>query len=221
MASTTTPRKPTKRQRQRAAAEERARAHEKQRQRRNLARALAAVAAGAVVIVAAVVVTRDDGAGPAATDAVRIAGAPRTELVHAGESVPDFGAPVLQGSGRVEWTDYVGAPTVLAIWAPWCPACQEELPVLDRVVKDTPGVRMLTIVTAIGDRPGPTPEAYLAEHGLMFPVAVDDAQGTLAHGFGLTSFPSVLFVDSTGTVVRSDVGVIPEESVRETVSTLT
>ena len=110
---------------------------------------------------------------------------------------------------------------LLALWAPWCPACQEELPILDQVVKETPGVQMITIVTAIGDRPGPTPEGYLADHGLTFPVAVDDRAGTLASGFGLTSFPSVLFIDSTGTVVRSDVGVIPEASVRETVTSLT
>jgi hypothetical protein len=88
-------------------------------------------------------------------------------------------------------------------------------------VKETPGVRMLTIVTAIGQHPGPSPEGYLADHGLTFPVAVDDRRGTLASTFGLTSFPSVLFVDSTGTVVRSDVGVIPEASVRETVTSLT
>jgi hypothetical protein len=49
---------------------------------------------------------------------------------------------------------------------------------------------------------------------------VDDDDGTLAHDFGLTSFPSIPFVDSTGTVVRLDVGVIPEASVRETVSGL-
>ena len=120
----------------------------------------------------------------------------------------------------VAWSDFVGRPTALAIWAPWCPACQEELPILDRVVKETPGVQMITIVTAIGDRPGPTPEGYLADQGLTFPVAVDDRSGTLASGFGLTSFPSVLFVDSAGIVVRSDVGVIPEASVRETVTSL-
>ena len=219
MASTTT--RPTKRQRQRAAAEARAAARRRQQQRRTLARVLIAVAGVTVLVVAGVIVTRDAGTGPASADAVEIASSPRTQLLAAGEAVPDFSAPALAGGDRVAWSDHVGTPTVLAIWAPWCPACQEELPVLDRVVKQTPGVQMLTIVTAIGDRPGPTPEGYLADNGLTFPVAVDDRNGTLASGFGLTSFPSVLFVDSTGTVVRSDVGVIPEASVRETVTSLT
>jgi thiol-disulfide isomerase/thioredoxin len=186
-----------------------------------VARALTALAAVAVLIVTAVIVTRDAGTGPSRAAAVTFSGTPRTALPAAGETIPDFSAPSLAGGGAVNWTDHVGTPTVLAIWAPWCPACQEELPVLDRVVKETPGVQMITIVTAIGDRPGPTPEAYLADHGLTFPVAVDDGDGTIAHGFGLTSFPSVMFVDSNGTVVRSDVGVIPEASVRETVTSLT
>jgi cytochrome c biogenesis protein CcmG, thiol:disulfide interchange protein DsbE len=220
MSSTTTT-KPTKRERQRAAAEARAAALRREQQRRTLARILAALAAVAVVAVTAVIVTRGAGTGPSGTGAVEFAGAPRTELPAAGEAVPDFAAPALQGGGDVVWSDLVGTPTVLAIWAPWCPACQEELPILDKVVKETPGVQMITIVTAIGDRPGPTPEGYLADHGLTFPVAVDDVDGTIANGFGLTSFPSVMFVDSSGTVVRSDVGVIPEDSVRETVTSLT
>ena len=212
--------RPTKRQRQRAAAEARAATRRREQHRRNLARVLAAFATVSVLIVAGVIVARDSGTGPAAAGAVEFAGQPRTQLLAAGETVPEFSAPALAG-GRIDWSDHVGTPTVLAIWAPWCPACQEELPVVDRVVKETPGVRMVTIVTAIGDRPGPTPEGYLAEHGLSFPVAVDDKAGTLASGFGLTGFPSLLFIDSTGTVVRSDVGVIPESSVRETVTTLT
>jgi cytochrome c biogenesis protein CcmG/thiol:disulfide interchange protein DsbE len=217
----TTSTKPTKRQRQRAAAEARAFARRREQQRRTLARILAVLAAVAVLAVTAVIVTRGAGTGPSVTDAVEFSGVPRTELPGPGEAVPDFSAPALQGGGRVAWSDLVGTPTVLAIWAPWCPACQEELPILDKVVKETPGVQMITIVTAIGDRPGPTPEGYLADHGLSFPTAVDDAAGTIAHGFGLTSFPSVMFVDSSGTVVRSDVGVIPEDSVRETVTSLT
>ena len=218
MASTTV--RPTKRQRQRAAAEARAAARRRKQYRRTIARVLAAAAVAVVVIVGVVIVTRDTGSEPAAAKAVQISGSSRTHLIEAGETVPDFSAPAL-GGGRIAWSDHVGKPTVLAIWAPWCPACQAELPVLDRVVKDTPGVKMLTIVTAIGQHPGPSPEAYLADHGLTFPVAVDDGRGTLASAFGLVSFPSVLFVDSTGTVVRSDVGVIPEASVRETVRGLT
>lgn len=219
MSSTTV--KPTKRQRQRRAAEARAAARRKEEHRRTLARVLTAVAAVAVLTVTAVIVVNDAGTGPTSPGAVEFAGPARTQLVAAGEPVPDFSAPALSGGGRIAWADHVGTPTVLAIWAPWCPACQEELPILDRVVKETPGVRMVTIVTAIGDRPGPTPEGYLADHGLSFPVAVDDRAGTLASGFGLSSFPSVLFVDSAGMVVRSDVGVLPEESVRETVTSLT
>jgi thiol-disulfide isomerase/thioredoxin len=182
---------------------------------------LIATAGVTILVVTGVVLTTDTGTEAASADAVEIAASPRTQLLTTGETVPAFSAPALAGGDRIAWSDHVGTPTVLAIWAPWCPACQAELPVLDRVVKEHPGVRMLTIVTAIGDHPGPSPEEYLADHGLTFPVAVDDADGTLASGFGLANFPSVLFVDSTGTVVRSDVGVIPEDSVRETVTSLT
>ncbi len=57
--------------------------------------------------------------------------------------------------------------------------------ILDGGIRDHPGVGFVTLVTAVGDRPGPTPEGYMAEHGLSSPVAVDDDQGSIARALGV------------------------------------
>lgn len=213
--------KPTKRQRQRAAAEERIAVRRREQQRRRLGRILGAVGVtAALAIVVISLAGGQDGTGPSRTSDLTISGPARSEPLAVGESVPDFSAPGLAG-GRIAWSDYAGRPAVLSIWAPWCPHCQVELPILDRVVGEFPGVSLVTIVTAIGDQPGPTPEGYLAEHGLTFPTAVDDGPGMLGHAFGITGFPTLYFVDSNGTVVKHASGEVSEESLRETIGSLT
>jgi thiol-disulfide isomerase/thioredoxin len=217
--STTTVR-PTKRQRQRAAAEERAAARRRRQHRRTLGRVLGGLALIAVLSVAFVIGTADrDGIGPSSIDDVSVEGPARSTPLAAGDTIPSFTAPSLAGED-IAWGDYVGTPTVLSIWAPWCPSCQKELPILDRVLHEFPHVSFVTIVTAIGDRPGPTPEGYLADHGLSFPAAVDDDAGTLAGAFGITGFPTLYFVNPDGTVARYAVGEVSEQTLREAILSL-
>ena len=211
--------KTTKRERQRAAAEARAATRLKQQQRRTLGRVLGGLGLAAAIVVGFLAVRSDEGAGPAPAGAVTVSGPPRAEPLGPGEAIPQFTAPALAG-GRVVWSDYLGKPAVLSVWAPWCPHCQAELPILDRVMKEFPDVPLVTIVTAIGDQPGPTPEGYLAEHGLTFPTAIDDDADTLASAFGIDGFPTLYFVNSDGMVARHASGELPEEQIRETVAAL-
>jgi thiol-disulfide isomerase/thioredoxin len=165
---------------------------------------------------AAAVVQRD----PSDPGDVTTSGVPRTEPLAVGAAIPDFSAPDVFG-GTVRWEDYAGAPAVLAVWAPWCPHCQVELPVLDRVMKEFPAVPLVTVVTSIGDSPGPTPDGYMNDHSLRFPAAVDDADGTLARVFGIRAFPTLYFVGSDGAVVRFAEGEVEAQTLRDLVGSLT
>ena len=114
---------------------------------------------------------------PVEPSSVRSGGPPRrADALAVGERVPDFVAPAL-GGGVVRWRDRDGAPTVLVVWASWCPHCQRLLPSLVRVAQDYPDVRLLTVTTAIGRYGGPSPAEVVAR-GPAFPVAVDDADST-------------------------------------------
>jgi thiol-disulfide isomerase/thioredoxin len=131
-------------------------------------------------------------------------------MLAAGEAIPDFEAPALSGGDTIRWADVEGSPTVLAIWAPWCPHCQAELPRLSAAVDERPGVQLVTVATAFGQAPGPTPPEYMRDEGLSFPVAVDDADQTLLSGFGVESFPTTYYVASDGTVVTATTGELQE-----------
>jgi len=148
-----------------------------------------------------------------------VAGPARSEPLAPGEAVPEFSAPGLAG-GTVDWEAFANRPAVIAVWAPWCPHCQVELPILDRVMRDHPEVGFVTVVTAVGDRPGPTPEGYMRDEGLSFPVAVDDDRGTISDALGVPGFPLLYFVSSDGTVALAVSGEVDEAALRDAISTL-
>lgn len=213
--------RPTKGERKRERALARAEV-ERRRQRRQLRYGLGGLAL-VVVVVLSVIVLMGGGSGrrPTASEAgpVVAGGPPRDRPLRTGDPVPAFEAPGLAG-GTVAWSDYVGRPAVLAVWASWCPHCQVELPVLDRVMRDFPNVGFVTVVTSIGVQPGPTPEEYLRQQGLDFPVAVDDARGTLGAALGIQAFPTLYFVGPDGTVVAEMEGEVDAATLRSAISSL-
>jgi thiol-disulfide isomerase/thioredoxin len=131
----------------------------------------------------------------------------------AGEPVPDFVAPRL-GGGVIDWRERNGAPIVLVVWASWCPHCERLLPLLGRVAQDYPTVRVLSVSTSIGRRAGPSPSEFVARHRIAFPVALDDADNTLARALGVVGYPTVYWVGRDGLVQGVSEGEAAEAALR-------
>jgi peroxiredoxin len=155
-----------------------------------------------------------DRQGRAAAGDVQVDGPARIEPLRVGDEVPDFSAPGLDGR-RVSWTDALGKPTALVVWASWCPHCQRTLPFFGRVAGEFPTVKLLTVTTAIGRSPGPSPAEFLQGHRLTFPVAVDDAKNTLAWALGVRAYPTTYWVGPDGRVKGVLIGEVGEADIRE------
>jgi thiol-disulfide isomerase/thioredoxin len=156
--------------------------------------------------------------GASAPDDVSIDRAPGSQLA-VGEQVPAFSAPGLDG-GTVSWDDYRGTPTVLIVWASWCPHCQAELPVLVPAAQEREGVDVVSVTTAIGQSPGPTPPGFLADEGLTLTTAIDDEASTLMQGLGVSSFPTVYYVGADGAVVNTTAGETSEADIQANLDAL-
>src|SRR5262249_27548535 len=131
-----------------------------------------------------------------------------------GEAVPDFSATGLDGQ-RVVWTSAVGLPAVLVVWASWCPHCRRLIPLIGRIAQEFTGVRVLTVTSSVGRRPGPTPREFVRANRVEPPVALDDGQNTLAHAFGVYRFPTVFWVRPDGTVAVVTEGELDVETLRD------
>lgn len=161
-----------------------------------------------IVVVAISLGGGGTGAGKVSSSSdVKVSGDSLSKGDPTGEMVPSFSAPGLDGK-TVSWEP--GQPTVLTVWAAWCPHCQVELPVLEQVKDSYPGVETLSIVTAQGQQPGPTPEKFVADNDITIPVAVDDAGKKLMNAMGVEGFPTLYFINPDGTV-RSKAGGEPSE----------
>nr|MBA3523197.1 TlpA family protein disulfide reductase [Geodermatophilaceae bacterium] len=63
------------------------------------------------------------------------------------EALPGLVFPCLGGDVPFTLGDAPGTPTVLNLWAPWCPPCREELPLFQQLHERADGdVRVLGLV---------------------------------------------------------------------------
>jgi thiol-disulfide isomerase/thioredoxin len=207
--------------RQRSARTKQARRQAQQRAARQRVLWIAVAILAVALLIGAVLLSDgggDDGSASAPAGSATIDRGPGPQL-EIGDPVPAFSASGLDG-GTLSWSDYEGAPTVLVIWASWCPHCQAELPVLVPAVQARDGVEMVSVTTAVGQQPGPTPSEFLADEGLTLTTAVDDEAGTLMQGLGVTSFPTVYYVGADGAVVDVTVGESSEAAIESKLDAL-
>lgn len=201
----------TKRERRREAKQARVEAERRARRRRALWTWGVPLAVVAVIGVIAVVATRDVGEGSSPTAAVEIAGPPRTSPIPEGQAFPAFSAAGLDGE-RVAWSP--GEPSLISIWAPWCPVCQAEMPMIDRLAAEFPDIEAVSVATAQDDRPGPSVAEFVSDGELGLPVALDDEDGTLGRAMGIVGFPTTYLVDPRGTVLAVVQGAVEEAALR-------
>lgn len=130
-------------------------------------------------------------------------------------AAPDFSVPLLDltKSGdsvrgeKVSLSSYKGKPLVLNFWAPWCPPCKAEAPVLERVYKKYQSkIAFLAIAIRDSDQ---NIEHFVKSNNLTFQIGIDpDAESTSK--YGVNGLPETFFIDANGNIKRSFVGAIEE-----------
>jgi thiol-disulfide isomerase/thioredoxin len=94
----------------------------------------------------------------------------------------------------------IGRPAVVNLWASSCAPCRRELPEIEHLARDAPGVVVLGVIT------GDTREAAASaavDFGITFPAVFDPGM-TLLHRLGRNAIPVTLFIDAHGAVAHID-----------------
>jgi peroxiredoxin len=123
----------------------------------------------------------------------------------AGDLVPAFGAPLLDGDS-LHLASLRGQPVLLNIWATWCAPCREEMPALQELHEQL-GSRGLRILGVSVDSRGsePTIRRFVDEGGYTFTI-LHDAADAVSREFRTIGVPETFLIDGDGRLVRRWIG---------------
>jgi thiol-disulfide isomerase/thioredoxin len=102
--------------------------------------------------------------------------------------------------------EFKGKPVILALFAYWCPHCQEDLPKIQAWVDQTPGVLFLPVEASNGTK------QQVADFKANYQIKADVYWGLSADDFrklGGAAYPTGLFLSNDGGVLDRVVGMPP------------
>lgn len=124
-----------------------------------------------------------------------------------GQPFPEFtGTDLLNPEQQLQRQDVVGEPTLVNVWATWCPTCYAEHEVLMQIAA-TGKVRIVGVnykdqrVKA---------QAWLADYGNPYAWVVEDADGALGIELGVYGAPETFLLDASGRVLYKRVGNVDQ-----------
>ncbi|GMR13139.1 MAG: TlpA disulfide reductase family protein [Gemmatimonadota bacterium] len=131
---------------------------------------------------------------------------------------PQFALETLDGH-PVSLADYDGQVVLVNFWATWCRPCRLEMPGFQKLYRDKAdqGFVVLGISTDRGDVAGV--EAFLAERGIEYPVAMETREVNLAFG-GISAIPTSFLIDRNGVIRHRIFGFMPPPALRVAVNRL-
>ena len=135
-----------------------------------------------------------------------------------GKLAPNFTLVNLQGK-KVSLSSYKGKAVVVDFWATWCGPCKLEIPWFEQLHDQyaAQGLEILGVSTDpldSGDLAKATPMVAKFASGIHmnYPVLFATDQVSKAYG-GLDALPTTFFIDRSGKVIASTVGLAPRDEI--------
>ena len=117
----------------------------------------------------------------------------------------------------VSLASFVGKPTVVNLWATWCPPCQREMPALQQAQAANPDVN---IVFVNQGEEAPTVAAFLGRHGLALRNVLVDPQRRTGAALGHRALPTTLFFDAQGRLADTRIGELSQATLTQRLASL-
>ncbi len=108
-----------------------------------------------------------------------------------------------QADKQVDLAQFIGQPTVVNLWASWCPPCHREMPVLAQAAKQYPAVQFVMLNQAEDPE---TVRAYLRQYQFQFQHVLLDLQGEVPAQINSFGLPTTLFFDAQGQMIARHMG---------------
>lgn len=141
-----------------------------------------------------------------------------------GTPAPEFAMTLLDGS-TLRLSNLRGSVVVVNFWAFWCAPCKEELPRLQTIANEANTTGQPLTIVGVGNKRDYDKSArdFVASLGLTFPIGRDtegndNLRGTIQLTYGVTNYPTTVFIRPDGTVSAVHIGEMTEDQIREYVA---
>ena len=124
------------------------------------------------------------------------------------ELVPNFTLKLMSGK-NFNSSDYKGKPILVNFFASWCLPCREEMPVLEKIVKEYEPKGVVFLGIAVDDTEVKMKD-FIEKYGVTFPVGLDKTSA-IQKSFGIYGIPTTYFIDKQGVINYSHSGSVTEE----------
>jgi len=143
--------------------------------------------------------------------------APISAQLSIGQQAPEFAVSTTQGPFDLALAR--GKPTLLEVFATWCPHCQRETAVLDSLYDTYKNrVHIVAVSGSPSDITDQNPEtqadvvAFATRFGVRYPVAFDPNLG-VAKSYLQSGFPTLVLIGADGRVQSVASGEIPQADI--------
>ncbi len=130
--------------------------------------------------------------------------------------LPAIALPTFDGT-TTSLTAFQGKPTVVNLWATWCPPCQREMPVLQRAQADHPELHFVFLNQGESSE---TVQRFLASRKLELHNVLLDPKGQASAQFSQSALPATLFFDARGRLVDQRIGELSHATLAQRLAAL-
>ncbi len=112
---------------------------------------------------------------------------------------------------------FAGKPTVVNLWATWCPPCVREMPVMQQAQAANPDVNIVFV------NQGEDPQAidsFLNRYSLTLHNVLLDPKRLTGAALGHSALPTTLFFDAQGKLADTRIGELSQATLTQRLSSL-
>jgi cytochrome oxidase Cu insertion factor (SCO1/SenC/PrrC family) len=107
---------------------------------------------------------------------------------------------------QVTLASLAGKPAVINFWASYCPPCRAEMPLLQKLVGQQTGARLVLVDEGDSSQ---SAHDFLSSLGIKQPALLDSNLG-VGHAYGAIALPTTVFVRADGTIAARHIGQLDE-----------
>jgi cytochrome c biogenesis protein CcmG/thiol:disulfide interchange protein DsbE len=124
------------------------------------------------------------------------------------------------GGGEWKLADHRGQVVLLNYWATWCEPCQEELPALIQISRDSTPKDLAMVGVSLDAKSNTQAivKQFAQQHRIPYPVAFPDV--TLQTQYGLQSVPTTVLIDKHGRIAKTYAGPTTHDALAGDIATL-